>query len=642
LKTQQFIPLLVIAAGLVAYHNSFTGAFIFDDRGSIVDNRTIRQLWPLGPVLTKADYATVVSRPLLNLSLAINYALGGTNSLGYHVVNIAVHVLAGLALFGVLRRTFRLPSLQGHLLSRAPTGLALTATLLWTVHPLQTESVTYVCQRAESLAGLFYLLVFYSVLRAVDSPYPHRWYGLAVLACWLGVTTKETLVTAPLLLLFYDRFFLTTSWKTSIQSRWALYLGLASSWILLALLMFHSGGRANSAGFGRGMSAWEYACTQPYYIVHYLMLGFWPKSLVLDYGMYVAKRPAEIIPYTLIIGALVVATLWCLRVSPKLGYCGLWFFGTLAPTSSFVPLITQTGAEHRMYLPLAALVVLVVTGSYELLTFTGRNAHMPKRWRRHIAYSVVGVLVVALGWLTVRRNEDYRSELSIWADTVAKRPANWRALGSLGEALARAGKVTDAIRCWEQALRLEPDLAEAHNNLGIALHRAGKVQEAIEQYEEALRIKPDYADAHNNLGSVLMELGRTSEARGHFEQALRIKPDYGDAHCNLGSVLTRQGRLPEAISHFDQALHINPDFAKAHNNLGVVLMSQGRLQAAIDQYEQALHIDPDYAEAHFNLGSALQRAGQIKKAIEHYEQALRINPDFAQAQRNLARARAVQ
>ena len=627
-----------MAAGLVAYHNSFTGAFVFDDIGSIVDNRTIRHLWPLGPVLTKADYATVVSRPLLNLSLAINYALGGTNPLGYHVVNIAIHLLAGLTLFGVLRRTFRLPSLQGYLPDRAPTGLALAATLLWIVHPLQTESVTYICQRAESLAGLFYLLVFYSVLRAVDSPYPRRWFSVAVLACWLGVTTKETLVTAPVLLLFYDRFFLTTSWKTSLQSRWALYIGLASSWILLALLMFHSGGRANSAGFGGGMSAWEYARTQPYYISRYLTLAFCPKSLVLDYGMYVAKRPTEIIPYALIIGALLVATLWCLRISPKLGYCGLWFFGTLAPTSSFVPLITQTGAEHRVYLSLAALVVLVVTGGYELLTYV----HIPERWRRRIACSVVGVLVVALGWLTVRRNEDYRSELSIWVDTVAKRPSNPRALGSLGEALMRAGKITDAIRCWEQALRLEPDNAEAHNNVGVALQRAGKLQEAAERYEEALRIKPDYADAHNNLGSVLMGLGRTHEAIDHLEQALRIKPDYADAYCNLGSVLTRQGRLQEAVNHFEQALRINPDFAKAHNNLGIALMSQDRLQDAIDQYEQALRIEPDYAEAHFNLGAALQRSGQMKKAIEHYEQALRINPNFAQAQRNLARARAVQ
>jgi len=162
---------VVVAAGLLAYCNSFTGGFFHDDFTSIPENPTIQRLWPIWQALSPPHRGelTVEGRPLINLSLAINYALGGYNVWGYHALNLTVHILAGLTLLGIVRRTLRQPALRDRF-GAAANELGLATAVLWTVHPLQTESVTYIVQRAESIMGLFYLLTLYCFIRGAESP----------------------------------------------------------------------------------------------------------------------------------------------------------------------------------------------------------------------------------------------------------------------------------------------------------------------------------------------------------------------------------------------------------------------------------------------------------------------------------------
>jgi Flp pilus assembly protein TadD len=339
-------------------------------------------------------------------------------------------------------------------------------------------------------------------------------------------------------------------------------------------------------------------------IVHYLRLCFWPRPLVIDYFDW----PIALwLTDALVSGALVVvllgATVWALRRRPWLGFLGAWFFILLAPTSSFLPSVGEVAAERRMYLPSAAVVTMAVVGAFVL---GKRLFYKPQG----VALGCVaaGAVVVLFTSMTIQRNQDYRSDATIWQDAVEKRPNNPR----------------------------------AHNNLGLALAQAGRLPEAISHYEQALGIQPDFAEAHNNLALALVHLGRLREAIEHWEQAVRIKPDYVEARNNLGLALAQAGRLPEAISHYEQALRVDPDFAEAHCNLGNALFQAGKLQEAIGQYQQALRIKVDYAEAHYNLGVVLERLGQVQEAVGHYEQALRLRPDFVQAQKALVRARAVQ
>ena len=664
-KRQKFIPLLVVVAGLLAYRNSFTAPFIFDDITSIVKNPTIRRLWPLWGVVGHT------SRPVVRLSLAMNYALGGLNPWGYHLLNVVIHILAALILYGVVRRTCLSARLAPQWREAGP-WLAAAIAVVWVVHPLQTESVTYIIQRCESLMGLFYLLTLYCVIRSRGSSRSVWWETGAVVNCALAMGCKPVAASAPVVVFLYERAFMAGSWREILPRRWKMYAGLAATWLLLPLLLANGPHEwQETAGFGFGkITPAQYALTQPGVIVHYLRLAFWPRPLCLDYAWPPARTAAGAWPGLIAVGVLLVVTVWAWGRKPALGFIGAWFFIILAPTSSFIP-IADLAVEHRMYLSLAAVVTAVVVGAFTL------GKRLLGAWPglgRLAACGMVGVVVPWLATLTIQRNSDYGSELRIWQDTVVKCPGNPRvhynlgvvlgqegriddAIGqyeqalriepdnaqthcNLGIALRQEGKVDDAIGQYEQALRIEPGFAEAHYNLGIALRQEGKIDDAIGQYEQALRIKPDYADAHNNLGTALRQAGKIDDATEQYEQALRIDPDFADAHYNLGTVLGRAGRIPEAIEHLQQALRIEPDLAEAHCNLGIALGRVGKIDDAIGQYEQALRIKPDYADAHYNLGNALEHAGRVPEAIQHYEQALKLRPDLAPARNALARLQA--
>jgi tetratricopeptide (TPR) repeat protein len=625
LKVRRFIPVLVIAAGLLAYHTSFSGAFLFDDTSSILENPTIRRLWPIWKPLSPPHHGglTVEGRPLINLSLAINYALGGYNVWGYHALNVAAHILAGLTLLGIVRRTLRQPRLRGRF-GAAADELALATALLWTVHPLQTEAVTYVIQRTESIMGLFYLLTIYCFIRAAESSRSALWYGFCVSAFLLGTVSKEVIASAPLMVLLYDRAFLSGSFREAWRRRWPLYVALAGAWVLQGFLLASAQLPTTLANAKRvGLSRWVYLRTQPGVILYYLRLSLWPHSICFDHAWPMANTFMSIVPPTVVMLIILGATAWAVAKNSVWGYVGAWFFLILAPSSSIMPLHSAI-YEHRMYLSLAAVVSAVVTGLYALI---GRRS-----------FAVFVLMVIGLGCLTWRRNQDYRSEVIFWQDAVTKYPNGPLAHYNFGVALGRVGRLQEAIEQYQQVLRINPHNSEAHNNWGVILAKMGAEQEALEHYEQALRFDPDNAEAHYNLGIALAGAGSTNDAVRQYEQALRINPDYVAAHYNLANYLLKANRIDDAIRHYEDALRFNPDYADAHHNLGNAFLQAGRTQEAIDQYEQALRLDPQIAEAHYNLGVVLERVGRIHDATRHYEQALRLKPEYAEAHYNLANA----
>ena len=645
----------LLLAVFAAYANSFSGPFIYDDQPSIVENPTLRHWWRIGELLSPPrGGATVSGRPALNLSFALNYAISGTDVRGYHAANILIHALAALALLGLVRRTLLLPELRDRFAPAAlPVALAVAA--LWALHPLQTEAVTYLAQRAESLMVLFYLVTLYCFLRSTQSPTPRRWQVLAFASCLLGMATKENMVSAPILVLLLDRALIAGSFAAAWRSRARFYLALAATWILLGALVASTGGtRDSSAGFGVGVVWWDYALTQFPALATYLKLSFWPRPLVFDYGTFFIHDLAVVWPQACLVAALVGVTLFALWRRPVLGFLGGLFFAILAPTS-LMPGTTQMIVEHRMYLPLAPLAVLVVVAIFR--TGGRRSLLLPL------------VVAAGLGCLTFQRNADYRSELAIWQDTVAKRPDSVTAQTALGSALAKVGRTAEAIVVDQTALRLQPHFALALGNLGNALNESGRPAEALPVLEEALRLKPHYSLIHINLGVTLDLLKQPEAALAHYETAVQLKPSDPSAQNDFGDSLSRAGKLEDGITHLQEALRLKPDYVEAQYNLaaalaragrmteaqalfdaafrhkpsdadalaswGNVLLATGHAPEAIAPYEAALRLKPAIPETHYSYATILAAVGRNADAIREYDRALSLRPDFPEAHNNL-------
>ncbi len=504
---------IITAAVVAVYWNSFSGAMLLDDHPWILENSSIKDLSSIRDILFPKDMAVLGGRPLVSLSLAVNYAIGGTNPFGYHLVNLIIHLLAALTLFGIVWRTLLLPVLSDRF-GRAATPLALSVALVWAVHPLQTAAVTYIIQRTESLMGLFYLSTLYCVIRGAtvelgSSRKRRLWYTGAVTACALGMLTKEVMFTAPLVIVLYDSLFLASSLRGALSERRWLYACLALTWPLGALMLWLTAFHANTTGFGVAGFTWQsYALTQPGAILHYLQSAFWPAGLCLDYGWPAVNSIWQVVIPGIIVAALLAATVFGLAKRSPLGFLGACFFLILAPTSSFIPILDPV-FDHRMYLPLAALTTLIVIAVYVLWTLIDAESRKSARGSRVLRWIVPSALLVAalagLGWATIKRNQTFESEEAIWRDVISKRPENWRAYASLALASERAGNKSKAIELYRQALERDPQQPQVHVYLGSLLDSRDAADQAIEHFRQAVKFAPRYALANERAWSRLGE-----------------------------------------------------------------------------------------------------------------------------------------
>jgi protein O-mannosyl-transferase len=634
--------LVLAGAAALAYRNGLHAPLVFDDTMSVERNESIRHLWPLTAIFRPPFDTSVTGRPVLNLSFALSYAAGRGDVRDHHLGNVAIHILAGLVLFGLVRRTLARwtalsPPRSG---DRGVPGLAddgllfaFAVALLWLLHPLQTESVTYVIQRAESLMGLFYLLTLYCFIRYAEAGRLF-WAAGAVLACTLGMATKEVMATVPAIVLLYDRTFVAGSFVEAWRRRGRLHAWLWASLVVVFALVFGTKGRNGTVGFGIGVRWWDYALTQFPAIARYLRLSFWPRGLVFDYGAQWVPHPAAVLPAALLVAALVGATLWALWRAPAWGFLGAWFFAILAPTS-LVPGNRQTTAEHRMYLALIPVLVIAVLGLYEVATAWARDA----AGRRRTMLVLTLGLGAVLGAATARRNEAYQTNFSLWADTVLKNPGNYFARNNLGNYLLEQGKIDASLAQYDEALRLNPDFPEGHNNHGTALAHEGRLEDAKAEYRAAIRLKKEYyPDAHNNLGVALAREGDQQGALREFEEILRAKPEYPEVRFNYGNALVKLGRTAEAVAAYQEALRRGLNIPQLHNNYGNVLAEEGRTAEALAQYVTAVQLNPNYAEGYNNLGTALMRAHRLPEAIRNYQQSIWLHPRATDVRLNLANA----
>jgi tetratricopeptide (TPR) repeat protein len=613
------------------YGRGLHAPFIFDDDNSVINNSSIRSLWPLvgdadfpGPLNPPMQLCTA-GRPLVNLSLAVNYHFGQLNPTGYHAFNIVVHILSALLVWLIVVRTLQLNFFSDKF-AHAARPLALLVALIWALHPLQTEAVEYITQRTELMVGFCYLATLYTSLRywAATSPVGRStWLVLAALACLAGASCKEVMVSAPVVVLLFERTFITGSFRRAVIASWPLYLGLSLSWALLAVLNSH-GPRSESAGFHLDVPAYAWWFTQAKVFVLYLKLCVWPFPLVIHYEIPYLRTIADAWPWVLPIALLALLTLWLLWRRLAAGFALAWVFAVLLPTL-VVPIITEVAAERRMYLPLAALVTLMVVGAYQLARRASARGAVPTGDPTLSVALIFAALVASVcSVATARRLSVYNIPISLWQDAVARQPEDPVVRNNLGMVLVGAGRPREASPHLEAAVRFDPGSPHSQSRLAFALIGAGRAQEALPHLEEAMRIKPDDSGTLDNLGFALIALGRPQDALGPIERALELEPDSAEAHNNLGIALTNIGRPQEALPHFEQTLRLKPDNVAAATSLGIALLKCGRPREAVEQLERAIRLDPERLDAFAPLASAYVELGRAADGIASTERALKL------------------
>ncbi|MEZ0227026.1 MAG: tetratricopeptide repeat protein [Planctomycetota bacterium] len=583
--------LLLVAVALVAYGNSFAVPFVFDDLNAIVGQDRYNP--------TLANLRSIVfqsTRIAVDASFMLNRGLNGRDVGGFHVVNLLIHVASGVALLGILRRT---PGAK---------ELALPAALIFVVHPLQTESVTYVSQRAQSLMGFFELASFYCVARAQTAKRRTAWHAGAVAAFLLAMVSKPQVVLMPPLVLLYDRAFFAPSVKEALRRSRLLYAALFGSWVLGAGFVVFMLAHARWADVGEGgRTPASYAAAQVVAIPLYLWLSVFPRTLVFDYGW---KGVAwwQTVLGGLGVAGLVAATVAAWRRSPPLGFLGAWFFLNIAPVSSVIPRVDLV-VEHRMYVPLAAVIVLAVA--------LGRR-YLPANAGRGALALVVLVLVAR----TRIRNADYATPEVLWTATVAAAPWNARAHHNLATSFKERSAATEAerianlngaLREYTRAVDEDPDYADAWNDRGDVKARLGRHAEAIEDFTRIAEHRRLGASALYNRANAHKALGHKQEAIADYGRALdklaaAKRPRMVEAVFNRGCVLQDAGEQEKAIADFTEALAARPELVSAYTNRGTSYLKLGRPAEARRDYERAVALAPRRGDAYF--GRALALAGE--------------------------------
>ena len=617
-----YLSLLLVAVTLVAYLPALRGQFVWDDDDYVVNNLLLHSLKGLSQIWF-APGTTPQYYPLSFTSFWVDYHLWKLNPLGYHLTNILLQAINAILLWTLLRR-LRVPG-------------AWLAAAIFAVHPVNVESVAWITERKNVLAGFFYLSSALACLRfwlpnlaAADGrtqrgpqtaaaglgSWKFYWLALFLYLCaLLAKTATIALPVAVLLVVWWKRGKM--GWRELFPQAPFLAVGMAMG-LFTVWVEKHF---VHAAG-----SEWLFSFPERCLIAgravwFYLGKLAWPHPLIFVYPRWDihAAQPLASLPVLALMVVLFI--LWLNRkgrarpvlvalayflalLFPVLGFFNVYFF-----RYSFV-------ADHFQYL--AGIGPLTLAAAGITLAF---------KTKPFLKLACGGALLLTLGLLTWQQAGIYRDMNTLWRDTLAKNPDCWMAHSNLGLLLKNEGRIEEAIEHYHQALQIAPDAWDALNDLGVALAAKGQFDEAIEYYRKSLQIDPNRFAVQNNLGHALAAEGRFDEAIECYRKALQINPNFSDALNNLGNALAARGQSDEAIECYRQALQINPDFPEALNNLGVALAAKDRFDEAIENYRQAIQINPNDCDALDNLGVALAAKGRFDEAIESFRKAIRINPN---------------
>lgn len=646
------LGLMLVASVVFAYQPAWKAGFIWDDDIYVTQNELLTAPDGLKRIWFSTD-APSQYFPLVYTFFRFEHALWGLHAAGYHWVNIILHAANALLLWRLLV-VLRIPG--------AWLGAALFA-----LHPVQVESVAWITERKNLLMGFFFLLALLVWRRFIAREERSDWkfYLLALLCYLLSLASKTTACTLPAALLLMEwwmrgRVRLVRWWHVTPFLLFGVAAGLLAIWWERV--------KQGTAGeiFSLGILERLLVAGQAFWF--YLGKLFWPVDLAFSYPRWEIGagdwRDYTGLGACLLLALVVwVARRWLGR-GPEVGLT--FFAATLAPMLGFIMLYTfryTYVADHYQYLACIGPLALVAGG-------IGAGLQRMGPWQRFLLPIAAAMLLLPLGFRTWQHARAYENPETLWRATLAVNPASWMAQNNLAIELLRQGRREEAVRHFEEALRLDPGYAEAHYNLGNALFREGRVAEARARYERSLELIPGNPAARYNYAVLLLQVGEVEPALSQLKAALELSPRHEEARQLLGETLLRLGRTEEAIAHFRAALAKDSGWTQGYNRLaaalyqlgqpeearaqaerllsaspqnaaaqleaGLILAGLGRDEEARPYFEKAVALDPQNVEAQFNLGNSFLALRQIEPAMERYRKAVELNPGYAAARLNLA------
>lgn len=625
MKTHFWPIILLIVVGSIIYANTLNVPFHFDDNSNLQNPALKIEALNAEQFREALSGSTMTSRPISNLSFAINYFVGRYRVQGYHLVNIGIHICTGIFLYLLLQVTLNLAVNKRNYVN--DSAIALMASLLWLAHPVATQSVTYIVQRMNSMAAMFYILAmfFYAIGRVRQFAFMKEkssspvwgWFVASALSGLLAIGSKEIAVTLPFFIFLYEwYFFQDLRWEWLKEK---VYWLIGILFIMGCIAFAYTNGQIFSRIFSncssRDFTTVERVLTQFRVVIHYITLVFYPNPdrLALDYDFPLSLSlfsPFSTFSSFLAILALVVFAVLSARRERLVSFCIFWFFGNLIIESSVICL--EIIFEHRTYMPSMFLILLFVAMAYR----GGRKSV--------IVSLVLATTIVLFGYWTFERNKIWQNSITLWSDSVTKYPYKARSHSNLGLGFVEAGEMDRAESEFRRALELDPVAEIAHNNLAGILLRQGKKQEAEYHYQEAVRLKPDYTLARISLGGVLREKGQYEDAAVQFRQVLIKDPDDPVANKNLGNALLRTGSPDIALPHLEKACLHSPHDIEVLLDIGEALSILGRTDEAIHAYQKILDKDRNQASAHYHIAILLKKKGLEREALVHYNEADRL------------------
>jgi protein O-mannosyl-transferase len=620
---------IIIALGIMVYSNSFHCTFHFDDTSNIVENPKIQNLSDV-----KAWWNFVPTRPIGNLTFALNYHFNKLDVTYYHWVNLIIHLINACLAGWLVLLIFSSPAMRDHKLARHKKALAFFTALLFVSHPLATQSVTYIVQRLASLVTLFYLLslALYAKARLTEKANKKKYllFAGAFLSALLAMFTKEISFTLPFAILLFEFFFLRTR-KLSINFKdyriILLIIAIVSIIIIIPLRVTDNVFKPipPEQGHTYTVTSYNYLLTQFSVIVKYIQLLFLPVNQMLDYDFPISNNFFElrtILSFLLLLSLLVLA-IFLFKKQRIISFGIFWFFLTLSVESSIIP-IPNLIFEHRTYLP--SFGFFLILSSVVLVLFADK--------KRNLAYLILGLIIISNSYLTYERNKVWKNDVTLWNDNIRKAPNKVRPYMTRAWWFVHDQQWEKALADYTKALTINPNYADLYYARGNVYGYMKLYDKSIADLSKAVELYPEYAVAYYNRGNQYKNSNQWLRAIADYSKAIAINPEFNDAYSNRGSTYVSLNEWDKAIADFSKAISITPDNANYYFNRGSTYGSMSKWEQAIADYTSAIGIFPRHKEAYVNRAIAYCNLGQWETAIKDFDSALEIDPAFSSALSN--------